>query len=287
MKEIEPELKAGILIFVAIVVLFIFTFMIGRFHFFKKGYEIKVAFNFVEGLEVGSPVRLSGVKVGSVTDIQIDPEDNLVKLRLWIQENTKIRDDSKFYLNTLGFMGEKYIEIDPGVSPAFLKNGAFVMGEDTRRLEEIIRRGTEIASEAGKIVKSVRGLTDRLSFEQLELAIDDFRKIMKELNLSGTKILENLNKTTGDLSEITSSQKEDVQIAISKLKDVSIKLDRILTTLNTILERVERGEGTLGALVSNKEVAQDIKEIIANLKVFSRDIKENPSWLIMGKPKKK
>ncbi|OIN98981.1 hypothetical protein COY52_03625 [Candidatus Desantisbacteria bacterium CG_4_10_14_0_8_um_filter_48_22] len=286
MKDKNPELKAGILIFAGIAVLFTFTFMIGRFNFFKKGFEIKAKFNFVEGVEVGSPVRYSGVKVGAVTAIQIDP-DNLVCLSIWFQDGARVKDDSKFYINTLGFMGEKYIEIDPGVSTAYLKKGSVVMGEQSRRLEELIRQGTEIASDAGSIVSSIRGVTDKLSLDQLEAAIADLKSIMAELNASGTKILSNLKKTTGDLNDITSSKKEDVQIAISKLKESSIKLDKSITTLSVILDRIEKGEGTVGVLVSDKKVAEDFKEIVTNLKAFSKDIKDNPQWLLMGKPGKK
>jgi len=286
MKDKNPELKAGILIFAGIAVLFTFTFMIGRFNFFKKGFEIKAKFNFVEGVEVGSPVRYSGVKVGAVTAIQIDP-DNPVCLSIWFQDGARVKDDSKFYINTLGFMGEKYIEIDPGVSTAYLKKGSVVMGEQSRRLEELIRQGTEIASDAGSIVSSIRGVTDKLSLDQLEAAIADLKSIMAELNASGTKILSNLKKTTGDLNDITSSKKEDVQIAISKLKESSIKLDKSITTLSVILDRIEKGEGTVGVLVSDKKVAEDFKEIVTNLKAFSKDIKDNPQWLLMGKPGKK
>jgi phospholipid/cholesterol/gamma-HCH transport system substrate-binding protein len=287
MKEKHPELKVGILIFAGVAVLFIFTFMIGKFNFFKKGYDVKVMFNFVEGVEVGSPVRLSGVKAGSVTAIKIEPKDNFVHLTIWFQEGIKVKDDSKFYINTLGFMGEKYIEIDPGISSTYLKDGSVVTGEQSRRLEELIRQGTDIASEAGKIITSVRGATDKLSLNQLEAAIGDFRNIMKELNTSGTKILGNLNRTTSDLGEITSSKKEDVKAAIASLKGTIVKLDKSVTAMNVILDRIQNGEGTVGMLVSDKQVAADFKEIVTNLKSFSKDIKDNPQWLLMGKPGKK
>ncbi|OIN96677.1 hypothetical protein AUJ66_05550 [Candidatus Desantisbacteria bacterium CG1_02_38_46] len=286
-KEFSPEVKVGILISIAIVILFVFTFMIGKFHFFKKGYYIKVTFNFVEGLDVGAPVRLAGVKAGSVTDIRLSPEDNMVILTLWLNSAVLVRSDSKFYLNTLGFMGEKYIEIDPGTSSAFLKPGGFVRGEETRRLEEIIRQGQEIAEESGKIVKSVRKFTDKVSLQELELAISDFRSAINTLQENASTFLNNLNRAAGDIKDITSGSKENVQIAISKLKETLIKLEKTTTSLNAILDKVERGEGTVGVLLNDKQVANDIKEIVANFKVFSEDIKENPSWLIMGKPKKK
>lgn len=287
MKETHPEVKAGILIFVAIVILFIFTFMIGKFHFFKGGYSLKVTFNFVEGLDIGAPVRVSGVKAGNVTDVQFDSTENLVMLTLWLNEGVKIRDDSKFYLNTLGLMGEKYIEIDPGVSSKFLKPGTLVKGEEVPRFEELIRRGQQIVSKTDEITSSIRNMIGRVSLDGVGGIFSELKKTMSDLNVNISRVIDNLVEATSDIKDIISEGEWDVQTAISKLKEAMIKLERTTTSLNTILDKVEKGEGTIGVLLNDKQVANDIKEIIENFKVFSQDIKDNPSWLIMGKPKKK
>ena len=286
-KKLSNELKVGILVSLAIAILFVFTFMVGNLPFFKGGYYIKVKFNFVEGVDAGAPVRLAGVKVGNVTDIRLPAEDNMVTLTLWFGDNVRIRNDSRFYLNTLGFMGEKYIEIDPGISSIFLKPGDLVEGEKARRLEEIIKQGGEIAQEANKIVKSVRKFTDEISLQELELAVSDFRSVINTLQKNISPFLSNLNIAASDIKDITSGSKEDIRSTISKLKETLNKLDKTVENLNMILDGVEKGEGSVGVLLKDKKVAEDLKEIIANFKVFSLDVKDHPSWLIMGKPEKK
>lgn len=269
----QVELKVGILITVAIAILFILTFTLGKFSFFQKGYNIKVAFNFVEGMDNGAPVRMAGVRVGNIKEVNLITQENRVVLSIWIDGNIPIRKDSRFYLSTLGLMGEKYVEINPGVSNEFLKNGDLVVGQDTRRLEDLIKQGQEIASDAGRIVKSISQFTDNISTSELKGSISE--------------VMKNLNVLTSDIKDISSGKKGDIEVTITKLKETMVKLEKITTSLDSILAKIDRGEGTVGVLVSDKQVASDIKEIVANFKVFSKDVKDHPSWLVMGKPESK
>jgi phospholipid/cholesterol/gamma-HCH transport system substrate-binding protein len=282
LKDNNPEVKAGILIFCALVVLFAFTFMIGKFHVFKKGYTIDISFNFVEGLDVGAPVRLSGVKAGNVSKVRLDPEKNMVVLTLWLQDEAKIRDDSRFYINTLGFMGEKYIEIDPGVSPTFIKPGSFVEGEPARRLEEILKTGQEIATQANDIIGSIKGVTDKISLDKLSASLDELHKLMKELDKNGTVILKNVKSITTDVNDITSSKKDDLKVSITKLRDTLTKLDITVANLNEVLVQVKSGQGAVGALLYDPKMEKDLKEAISNFRDFSKSIKDNPGQLIWG-----
>jgi len=272
-KEMQVELRVGVLITFAIAILFILTFTIGKFSFFQKGYNIKVAFNFVEGMDNGAPVRMAGVRVGNIKEVNLQSQENKVVLSIRIDGKTPIRKDSKFYLNTLGLMGEKYIEIDPGVSSEFLKNGDFVAGQDTKRMEDMIRQGQEILGDASRIVKSISKFTDNISTKELEDSISD--------------VLKNLNMLTSDVKDIASNKKSDIETTITKLKESMVKLEKITTSLSSILAKIDKGEGAVGVLVSDKQVASDLKEIVANFKVFSKDVKDHPSWLVMGKPESK
>ena len=112
------ELKVGTFVFIGLIILVIFVLSIGGFKTWTVGYRVNLVFNFVNGVKVGAPVRFAGVDVGEVKKIilQPKPEENrtAVCLEAWVKDNVHIPLDSTVWVNTLGLLGEKYVEIMPG-----------------------------------------------------------------------------------------------------------------------------------------------------------------------------
>ncbi len=138
------ELKVGIFIFIGIVILSVIVFSIGNFYSLKKGYNLEILFSFANGISIGAPVRYAGVEVGEVEDIEVyfDEKENIpmVKVFVWVSRNTWINEDAKAAINTLGLLGEKYLEITPGTKEArLLKDGEILRGQDPVSTEEITR----------------------------------------------------------------------------------------------------------------------------------------------------
>ena len=116
MSFVEFEVKIGLFVFIAIILLTIITFSIGDF-LFKSGYNIDVIFSFANGVQNSAPVRLAGIEVGEVKEAAVfkDQEGKTkVRLKLWLTSDANIENDSKVCINTLGLIGEKYVEIIPG-----------------------------------------------------------------------------------------------------------------------------------------------------------------------------
>jgi phospholipid/cholesterol/gamma-HCH transport system substrate-binding protein len=155
----KPEIRVGILVVATAVVLVLFGWLIGIKNPFQATQTLYLTYHFAGGIEVGSPVRVSGIKVGRVEKIEFfsemdaksapkepgSPEDELegkevvpVKLRISIRNDAArgIREDSKFYINLAGIIGERYIEITPGSKTAKpLKAGAVVAGVGPQPLD--------------------------------------------------------------------------------------------------------------------------------------------------------
>src|SRR6202049_1026103 len=91
----------------------------------KTGYHVTAAFDNVGDLKVGSPVTMSGVRVGDVTGISFDPTDYKAVVALRIDpQYDRIPDDSYASIQTQGLLGGKYIGLSPGGQDTFLKNGS-------------------------------------------------------------------------------------------------------------------------------------------------------------------
>jgi len=160
MLRISNELKTGLMVIVCFAVLLWLVVKTGDVSFNqKKGYEIKIRFNFASGIEENAPVRLTGVEVGKVKKIELEylPQTKAL-LTVWIDEKAKVRKDSQVYINTLGLMGEKYIEITSGESSEFLKNGDELVGEDPFQMEKLLKKGEAIAQKIEETLTDVRTL---------------------------------------------------------------------------------------------------------------------------------
>ena len=200
------ELKVGVFILIGVAILFMIVFSIGDINLSKSGYRVKVQFNFASGIGPSAPVRLAGVGVGQVQGIQIihDPKDDKTKAELtaWINDSVKIEEDAVVTINTLGLMGEKYLEIIPGTtsSPTVKPNGTLI-GKDPVAME---------------------------------------------------KITENL----ASLSE----------------------------SVKTIVDKIKSGEGTIGKLLNEDAIYNNLKATTGNLEAFTADIKKHP-WKLLNRPR--
>jgi len=183
------ELKVGVFILIGVAILFIMVFSIGDINLSKTGYKIKVQFQFASGIGPSAPVRLAGVGIGQVQGIQIihDDKDNKTKAELtaWINDGIKIEEDAVVTINTLGLLGEKYLEILPGTpgKPTIGTNGVIV-GKDPIPMEKITENLATLSDSVKVIVDRLKNgegtigklLTDDAMYNNLEAFTADIKK---------------------------------------------------------------------------------------------------------------
>ena len=184
-KESNLELKVGAFVLLAFVVAIGFIFSISDFSAFEKGKTFRAIFGFANGLRKASPVRLAGVDVGSVKDIGIffDKIENKTKVRvdIWVRMGTVIPRDSRIWINQLGLLGEKYLEIIPGQDTAqFINDNDMVVGEDPVAMEQISAKMNDLGA---KLEKTVEGINLIVQNPKNQQAIEDI--------LTGTSMIVN------------------------------------------------------------------------------------------------
>jgi len=117
---VETLIGAAVLIVAAAFLTFAYTSTgIGS----VTGYEISAKFGRVDGVTVGSDVRMSGVKIGTVTAIEIDPTDYAAVAHFSIRNDLEIPDDSSARITTEGILGNQYISVEPGGSETMIAAG--------------------------------------------------------------------------------------------------------------------------------------------------------------------
>ena len=183
------ELKLGTFVFIGLIILVIFILSIGGFKTWSLGYRLNLIFHFVNGVKIGAPVRFAGVDVGEVKriNLQFKPAENRtdVCLEVWIRDIVRVPADSTVWVNTLGLLGEKYVEIMPGKDYSnTLKENQSLTGVDPVPTHELFSKAqnmmgnldsgiTKIVNKEGSLGKL---LYDDKVYNELEALVTDVRK---------------------------------------------------------------------------------------------------------------
>ena len=209
LKESRIELKVGIFTSLALLIMVVFIFLISDFRFFSPGYNIKLIFGFANGIKIGSPVMLSGVDVGEVKKINIVRNSNMdkakVEIMIWLKKEALIPADSLVQINTLGLLGEKYVEIMPGVNyKKLLADGGTLVGNDPVSIQEISQLSKEVVL---KLDRTIESLSTIVKDGQVTESFRQMVNNLKESSDSLSNILKRIDKGEGSLGKLINDDK--------------------------------------------------------------------------------
>ena len=233
------QIKVGIFIVSGLAVLLTTIFMLGsNKSMFQEVVSIHSYFDSVQGLSDGAVVSLAGVKIGNIEEMSFDETKNLVKITYRIDEDyrNKVKKDSRIEIRTQGALGDKYLYITPGVAP------------------DHVVHGDELASDYGNDILSVISKRGNES-EKIFDILTDLKKITGAMAESNRlpAITNNLDKVTANLARITDELNKTAQ---------SGSIERSVNKFEKILDKVDRGEGTVGALINDRSIHERIKNIL-------------------------
>jgi len=160
-NKISLELKVGIFIFIGLIILAIFIFLIGNFQFMRPSYNLKLIFGYANGLKTGAPLRLAGVDVGEVKDLHIgfdiQNQKTSIEVIVSLRKSAKVPRDSQAWINTLGLLGEKYVDIIPGKNYTdLLKENEIIVGVDPIPMQEIMKQANDLVTSLENILSKIK-----------------------------------------------------------------------------------------------------------------------------------
>lgn len=233
MKGMSTEFKVGLFVVLAIGILSMIVFQIGGLNIFNsKQYKLKVMFDFVSGIAKEAPVQVAGVGVGMVKEVTIfyntAQKKTQVRLILLVQDDVRIPKDSVAYINTLGILGEKYVEIVPGEDQNnFLGDGDFIVGNNPVQLEKLTESLVDIVGD-----QTVRDSL-RESFYNVRIATENLRQTTEMLN----EIVDGVKNGKGTIGRFINDDSIYAQTE-SMVVNVNQKLDKTITDLNLSLNEL-------------------------------------------------
>jgi phospholipid/cholesterol/gamma-HCH transport system substrate-binding protein len=291
-RDRATELKVGIFVFLGLAAIGALVVQFGRLgEGFKTYYALTVRFNDASGLLKGSDVLLAGAKIGKVSGgPRMTREANGVDVPLKIYDYIKIPEGTKFTVGSSGLLGDRFVNvtIPPGERKKFIAPNAYIVGARETGLDDLTREGGALVTDLRGTVQKINGVVDRLGTDALSPANMD--------NLKAS--LQHLSEATGALAQ--SSQKLEGVIGQADATMTSMKKDadtlqlvlgdarKTVQSASDVFHQATHGDGALASLLTNKELAGDLRALISNLRahgvLFYRDtaaktqtnVRENP-----------
>lgn len=295
--KLSNEAKVGITVFLAVVVAIIgFRFM-RDVPIFGSSLKITSTFEKADGISNGSLVYIKGVRVGSVNNVELTPESN-VQVGMSIDENVNIPDDSRANLTSLGIVEGKSIVIELGSSSRMVETGDEITGTYAQTMMETLgaqgeQLGSDVSNSINELNQFLRQLNETVDDDTRGKLDETLSNLAESTNSvatlleqkqgdintaieSGSRVLSQLDTLTTNNRPKVDSLMTSLEENVRQLSVVREELETASASLNQLLDKLNRGEGTMGKLINDPSVYENIDSLTIELNKLVKGINEDP-----------
>ncbi len=280
-QKLNEQIKVGFFVFMGLVITMFIIFMLGREKkLFESHFRLNAYFNDISGLRTGAPVYLAGISVGFVDSIQFNKElkDQKVKVVLRISENyqQRIREDSMASIVTQGLLGDKMIFVSVGSHEKNqLKDGDDIKAEMVKSFYEYFDRAGKlmdtfesVGNNLNKLLEGDEGEKHKKSFAGIMKSLDNIMaKIDRGEGFAGAlvndpdgkQLVKNMNQLVNNFSGVLGGHGPGTSVA---LRQTLFNLSDASYDLKILLDRIEKGDGTIGGLVKDPTVYYELRTLL-------------------------
>lgn len=311
--KISNETKIGAFTLIAITILVLgYNYLNGRV-FFSKTNVLKAEYEQVSGLKKGNPVQLKGFVVGRITDIDLEQNGKLLVTASFDQA-VDIPVNSVFRIVSFDILGAKGISIILGDSTRFAVSGDTIRGEVEQSLAESVNaQVAPVKSKAERLIASMDSLVESMqgvltpefrrdfahsvqnvsrSLDNFSVSIDRLNTITKNVESISANLRNNNDRITAILANMHNISDS---LAAANIKQTINNANRAIQDFAMITAKINRGEGSMGLLLKDQKLYDNLNSSALDLDQLILDIRNNPkryiSFSVFGRkdkePKKK
>ncbi len=291
------EVKVGLSIVLAVVVLIVGVRYFQDLPIFSSSYLLTANFENVSGLSAGNPVRLSGVNVGTVESVQLQQDEETVRVRFRVNENVLIPEGSMAEVRGFSALGGVRLGIRPGPSsnPPLQPGSIINTPSGPGLLDQLTQQGPEMTSKVDSVLDNTSRATGALANQMeeggdLQQTLASLRNVATTLeSVSGGEeetlrsAIQNLETITADLQSFTSENSDSLGVTVqrvnrnlTRLEQNLANLERTTAALGSFAEKINEGEGTLGRLANDPSLYNNLDSTSVQMNRLLRDLQENP-----------
>lgn len=278
---ISNETKVGLLVVVALGGLAFLSLKSGTFlsGTGSSGRELSSVFHNVDGVNVGSPVKMAGVSVGEVRDIKLQPNGTAV-VRFSVDKKAPLTSDVAVKIDSSGIIGEKYVALVPGTEGS--AGRATALPETATSLPSLGAGNGDMTGNFGKVSDDLQQITATLrrvlgnedNAAKIQTIIDGFATLSGGLQNDSGDIIGNLRVASESLKNLLAGGN------VSETQAMIGNFSRVAANMAAITDRLERGEGALGQMLASDGTSGT--NVLADLGAAMKDFKETMAKINSG-----
>ncbi len=286
------DVRLGLFVLVGLAATIYLLFLLTDPATFRGRYKITTTVENVMGLRKGDPVQMRGVNIGRVHDFGLEVESEDVVIILEVEGQWRIPVGSVTRLVSPGLMSPRTVMVVPGDGPGYVPPGATLPGtavkgllDDTDALgakgEQFLDQITALLSDS--TIAAVGG-----GAQDLQVLLGELSDIIGSQSEELEDLIGSLNRAADGLADVTGPElREHISSTVSRadslmgsLRSTSVRFDRAAEALETVLGRMERGEGTLGQLSVNDSLYVSLNAAATSARLLIDDLRDNPGRYI-------
>lgn len=271
------EFKVGLLAIATIIAVVIMSLKVTSN---QSGFGQYVTYRTIvkdaSGIFPKTPIKVAGINAGRIASIEL--QGNTALITFEILKQIQVTKNSKLRIKSVGFLGDKYIEIFVGDSAEMLRKFDFIDSEEAAGIENLIKDTSEVLADVKQIVRSMKeSIAPEGEPSPFKTIIDDVKELVantKEVTATLKRVtdnneekinalMDNLEAFSADLAYQTDKNNGDS--AMSDVKTILANTKKLTGDLEAIVADLKRGKGTFGKMLVEDEIADQVKDTLSSV----------------------
>jgi phospholipid/cholesterol/gamma-HCH transport system substrate-binding protein len=296
-KEVKRNIKVGFVLLISTVLLITGLYIIGdKRNIFGSTFHVKARFNNVNGLTPGNNVRLSGINVGTVENIEII-NDSTVYVSMLIEDKVMnfITTGSIASIGTDGLMGNKLVNINSSSKPGNpIKEGDLLKTQLPFETDEMLRTLNTTNENIKYITTDLKKITQKISSPNTLWSIlmdtvvaQNMKSAISNINVAGSRSADLANDLKSIISDVKAGKgsigsllkdtvlSTKIEYSMQDIKQVTGQMTRLTENLEVVTNQLKNGEGIVSKLLTDTSLTTNLSESLENLKDGTAGFNEN------------
>ncbi len=296
MNRYSNEIKVGITIIAAILVAFVGFRILQDIPFFGRTFSLHTYYERVDGISPGATVYMSGVKVGSVRQVQLVGDS--VRVDMGFSDLEGIPKGSLAVIEATDLLGTRAIVIRKSTQPEFIEDGGYIKGEFDEGIAGQFRQyGDEIVpkiSESTEHIGSFMAELDMLLkdggrqnldgiFANLNRTTTNIDRLVEEKHSELAESVDRFNSILANVDTLSADRKEQVDTVLvnleettEEMKQLTRELNQLSAGLNETVYKLNHGEGSLGRMLNDPSLYNNLDSLAYGLNNAVKKLNEDP-----------